>query len=363
MVSPDKDGRFDGEIQPLIARLAYQQFDRDPDFPASRPDAIYLPKWLRGHDHTGPIFKDFEWDQPLAPPIDQEVVQAPLPGNRYDLTDLRCSVNFFVSEMQHFVVAMDADVVLYSRALENEYPVDFVSSDRPPYAQLKDPPWLKFLDIAGLSSYRQFCSALDLKELVGHRERVAIQCMPQYARQGVNSWYSPRKVGDQMNDKMVQRLAHNILSYRVAAWIAAECRKSVLPALQEFKATVADRDREMVANPVSGFSKVDLDSKSLATERKPSVVSKSISNAYRSFEYACRQSGGHLSDRDAYNYLEENGVDESDPHCGDLESYELPSIETWGRYLRDGRRAYGTQKNRRRLTSTGSRSVIRQDQI
>lgn len=58
------------------------------------------------------------------------------------------------------------------------------------------------------------------------------------------------------------------------------------------------------------------------------------------------------TDHEAYDWLVENGI----------QDYDLPSFETWQRYVRKGRKYYGTQKNESRKGRTG-RSIVNSSQI
>ena len=80
--------------------------------------------------------------------------------------------------------------------------------------------------------------------------------------------------------------------------------------------------------------------------------SRSIEMAYRSFQLAAGNSGGSLTNREAYAWLQEHGLDD----------YSLPKYETWERYVRSGRSHYGTQKNTPRAGRTG-RSIVAAEQI
>ncbi|TWT37011.1 hypothetical protein KOR34_19570 [Posidoniimonas corsicana] len=64
--------------------------------------------------------------------------------------------------------------------------------------------------------------------------------------------------------------------------------------------------------------------------------------AYYSFLYAEAKSERRLEDRDAYNWLKENGVD--DAERSELQDYELPAFDTWSRYLRFARKALDERK-------------------
>jgi len=74
--------------------------------------------------------------------------------------------------------------------------------------------------------------------------------------------------------------------------------------------------------------------------------------AYRAFEFAEQKTGKELSDRDAYEWLKENGID----------GHILPAYETWQRYVRGGRRLHHDQKNSPRGARVG-RSIVRPDEI
>ena len=83
--------------------------------------------------------------------------------------------------------------------------------------------------------------------------------------------------------------------------------------------------------------------------------------AWLSFEYAETKAGRRLQDRDAWDWLTENGTDSTG--SGELANYELPAFDTWARYLRIARNAVGEQKHRRRTPPTPGRSVVRGDKL
>ncbi len=74
--------------------------------------------------------------------------------------------------------------------------------------------------------------------------------------------------------------------------------------------------------------------------------------AYRSFESACREAESELTCRQAYEWLQDAGSDD----------YLLPSFETWSRYVREGKKHYGTQTNSPRAGRRG-RSVVSAEQL
>lgn len=62
--------------------------------------------------------------------------------------------------------------------------------------------------------------------------------------------------------------------------------------------------------------------------------------AYQSYEYAIQQSPelAERTDKDVYDWLKKHGMPGE-------EQYDLPSFETWSRYVRAGRKANNAQKN------------------
>ncbi len=94
---------------------------------------------------------------------------------------------------------------------------------------------------------------------------------------------------------------------------------------------------------------------SQATSTTHDRLRPSQRKAYWSYESACSEcpdlAGKH--DDDVYDWLCEHGPSE----------YELPSRESWKRYLRAGRALLGTQKNQRRSGRDLGRSVVRQHDL
>lgn len=100
----------------------------------------------------------------------------------------------------------------------------------------------------------------------------------------------------------------------------------------------------IAANPETGAASSGRN----GNDQSLSVVSE---RAYQSFRLAEAQIGD-ATDREAYDWLKENGP----------EGYELPAFETWKRYVRQGRKHYGAQKNRPRSGRTG-RSIVRAGEV
>ncbi len=83
--------------------------------------------------------------------------------------------------------------------------------------------------------------------------------------------------------------------------------------------------------------------------------------AYSLFQYAEDQTERRLQDREAYDWLNENGWPEG--LFAGASDYELPTFDTWAKHVRVARNAHGTSKRRRRAPSTTTRSVIRQQDL
>jgi len=90
------------------------------------------------------------------------------------------------------------------------------------------------------------------------------------------------------------------------------------------------------------------------------VVRPSILNAYRSYKRGERQVSDNATDREVYEWLKEN---DPDWRGHDLRDYELPSFQTWDRYVRKGRRPLGEQKYHPRAGRQQSGSSVRRSDI
>jgi hypothetical protein len=85
--------------------------------------------------------------------------------------------------------------------------------------------------------------------------------------------------------------------------------------------------------------------------------------AYYSYHVAEIKLGGRLEDRDAYEWLTENGIPDDVGDIGELADYDLPAFDTWSRQLRFARKALGEQKYSRRAHRATGRSIARLDEI
>lgn len=96
------------------------------------------------------------------------------------------------------------------------------------------------------------------------------------------------------------------------------------------------------------------DAETIAGEANKPKLSPSRSTALKQFLSACSQNAALVgaTDREVYDWIRENCNVE-----------DLPSFETWGRYLRDAKAAYGLSKNTSRNGRQRGRSIVRLDEI
>ncbi|NLE59921.1 MAG: hypothetical protein GX616_16335 [Planctomycetes bacterium] len=93
-----------------------------------------------------------------------------------------------------------------------------------------------------------------------------------------------------------------------------------------------------------------------------SGLTRTVRNAYFSYIHAERQAGKSLTDKAAYVWLKEHGSDSRDG-ADELADYELPSMETWARYVREARKILKEQKNQPRHARPHGGSIVPPDQI
>ena len=121
---------------------------------------------------------------------------------------------------------------------------------------------------------------------------------------------------------------------------ASDCSE-LLSELGQLPDRIVERIQPLIA---SGLS----DCVGAMTDRP----SRAAETAYRAYQLAEETIGNRIGDKDAYEWLRENGPDE----------YTLPPYENWARYLRQARQHYGDQKHRPRKGRTG-RSIVHLSEI
>lgn len=89
-----------------------------------------------------------------------------------------------------------------------------------------------------------------------------------------------------------------------------------------------------------------------------------VRKAYFAFQYAETMNGRRLEDREAYDWLYENGIDQGKGDLGELTDYQLPnSLETFRRYLGTARQALAERKYNRRGGREHGGSIVRGNKI
>jgi hypothetical protein len=92
-------------------------------------------------------------------------------------------------------------------------------------------------------------------------------------------------------------------------------------------------------------------------------MERAVRLAYLAFYYAESRAGRRLEDREAHELLKEEGIPEGAGERGELAEYQLPSFDTWSRYLREARSQLGEQKHTRRSGRQHGKSIMSGDQI
>lgn len=89
-----------------------------------------------------------------------------------------------------------------------------------------------------------------------------------------------------------------------------------------------------------------------------------VRKAYLAYRYAESCAERQLEDREAYDWLRENGFDQGKGDLGELTDYEIPgSLETFRRYLTAARKPLGESKYTRRGGRKHGRSITRGNEI
>jgi hypothetical protein len=108
------------------------------------------------------------------------------------------------------------------------------------------------------------------------------------------------------------------------------------------------------------------DERPLTPEERARVFQEMVPcerKAYLVFHFAETKKGERLEDREAYDYVNENGVDQDKGDVGELTNYELPEFDTWARQLRKARKALQEQKYKKRGAPRATRSIVKGNQI
>jgi len=126
--------------------------------------------------------------------------------------------------------------------------------------------------------------------------------------------------------------------------------KQELRVIQSAATKELQRLRDAVANTEPPTATPDGTEPDVDDDRK---LSERADKAYQSFQLAENRCEGQLTDREAYDWLKENGPAD----------YDLPDeFTTWQRYVREGRNHFKTQKNLPRRGREG-RSLVTGNQV
>ncbi|GAF69797.1 unnamed protein product, partial [marine sediment metagenome] len=162
---------------------------------------------------------------------------------------------------------------------------------------------------------------------------------------------SPEEVSEIYGEKAAKRFNKEVELTEDDYESAFECITELLEKLE--KDRYSEKLRES-AWAIKGYCKLKVGSKKYAeTEAQ---IAKRHEIAYQSYQYAEKKIDEPVTDKRAYEYLNEHGMEGG-------KDLELPCFETWQRYVRAGRKHYGTQKNTLRAGRTHGRSAITPDQI
>ena len=83
-----------------------------------------------------------------------------------------------------------------------------------------------------------------------------------------------------------------------------------------------------------------------------------VRKAYLAFQYAETMRGRRLEDREAHDWLKEDGIDQDKLSAGELADYEVPTtFDTFRRYVTEARQALGESKHTRRAGRPTGRSI------
>ena len=88
-----------------------------------------------------------------------------------------------------------------------------------------------------------------------------------------------------------------------------------------------------------------------------------VRKAYLAFQYAESKVERALEDREGYDWLKENSIDQDKGDVGELADYTLPAFDTWSRQLREARKALGEQKYTPRTGRAVGASIVKGDEI
>jgi hypothetical protein len=125
-------------------------------------------------------------------------------------------------------------------------------------------------------------------------------------------------------------------------------------------ATTDQSERNGAGGSTPGQSITDPNTNRAAVLKKMQPADR---KAYLSYQYAETMAEKRLQDREAYNWLKENGIDNSRDDVWELADYKFPAFDTWSKQLRNARKLLGEQKYTRRGGRPTGRSIVNRQEI
>jgi len=92
-------------------------------------------------------------------------------------------------------------------------------------------------------------------------------------------------------------------------------------------------------------------------------LTPSVRKAYLAWRYAESKAGRQLTDREAFDWLKENGIPDDAGDLGELADYKLPAFETFTSYCTKARGILGEQKYSPTAGRPTGKSVVKQSDI
>jgi len=133
--------------------------------------------------------------------------------------------------------------------------------------------------------------------------------------------------------------------------------------LQKSKARGApgDRERRGGKEPEGCQRAEEAKNAKLPKGKTLEALELAVRKAYLAFQYAETKKERRLQDKEAWEFLKENGLDEKGD-LGEMTDYNLPAFDTWSRQVREARKHLNESKYRTGRHSR-SRSIVESREI
>jgi hypothetical protein len=150
-----------------------------------------------------------------------------------------------------------------------------------------------------------------------------------------------------------------------ASWWQRQNRSEKCPELERYQKlkTILDFNRHLQA-ALAPTAPIEQSPPSPTRELVLRQLEPAVRKAYLAYQYAEGCAEKRLEDREAYDWLRENGIDQGKGDLGELTDYDLPdSLETFRRYLGTARNSLGESKYTPRGGRKHGRSIARANEI